>query len=71
MVLQKLSSNRDRLPAIRDYGRRFLSRIRDLNAAMTHYQEGIKRQPKEKHTYQKRIIEVIVKQNKKDEASNS
>ena len=35
---------------------------------MAHYQEGIKRQPKEKHTYQKRIIEVMVKQNKKDEA---
>ena len=35
---------------------------------MTHYQEGIKRQPKEKHTYQKRMIEVLVKQNKKDEA---
>jgi len=46
----------------------FYLRIRDLDQAMAHYQQGINRQPKEKHTYQKRLIEVMVKQNKKDEA---
>lgn len=67
-VLQKLSSNTTDFPQSQIMVGDFFLRTRDLNAAMTHYQEGIKRQPKEKHTYQKRIIEVLVKQNKKDEA---
>jgi tetratricopeptide (TPR) repeat protein len=67
-VLQKLSSNTTDFPQSQIMVGDFFLRTRDLNSAMMHYQEGIKRQPKEKHTYQKRVIEVLVKQNKKDEA---
>jgi tetratricopeptide (TPR) repeat protein len=46
----------------------FFLRIRELDSAMRHYQEGVKRGGADKNSYQKRIVEVLVKQNKKDEA---
>lgn len=67
-VLDRLSSNTADFPHSQLMVGDFFLRIRDLNAAMLHYQEGAKREPKEKHTYQKRMIEVMVKQNKKEEA---
>ena len=67
-LLQKVSSNPTDFPHSEIMVGDFFLRIRDLNAAMSHYQEGVKREPKERHTYQKRMIEVMVKQNKKDEA---
>ena len=67
-TLDRLSSNSKDFPSSELVVGDFFLRIRDLDQAAAHYQEGIKRQPKEKHTYQKRIIEVMVKQNKKDEA---
>jgi tetratricopeptide (TPR) repeat protein len=67
-VLQRLSSNQTDFPQADLMVGDFFLRIRDLDLAMTHYQEGIKRNPKDKHTYQKRLVEILVKQNKKDEA---
>jgi tetratricopeptide (TPR) repeat protein len=67
-VLDKVSNNPTDFPKGQlDVGDFFL-RIRDLDGALQHYQEGVKRDPKNRHTYQKRMIEVLVKQNKKDEA---
>jgi tetratricopeptide (TPR) repeat protein len=67
-ALDKVSSNPTDFPQGELRVGDFFLRTRDLNSAMLHYQEGIKREPKQKHTYQKRMIEVMVKQNKKDEA---
>jgi tetratricopeptide (TPR) repeat protein len=67
-ALQRLSSNQKEFPQADLMVGDFFLRVRDLDLAATHYNEGIKRNPKDKHTYQKRLIEVMVKQNKKDEA---
>jgi tetratricopeptide (TPR) repeat protein len=67
-TLNQLSSNTTDFPNSELMVGDFFLRIRDLDQAMMHYQEGVKRQPKEKHKFQKRMIEVLVKQNKKDEA---
>ena len=67
-VLQRLSANQTDFPQGELMVGDFFLRIRDLDLAASHYQEGIKRNPKDKHTYQKRLVEVLVKQNKKDEA---
>jgi tetratricopeptide (TPR) repeat protein len=47
----------------------FFLRTREYDLAAQHYNDGIKRSPDEKHKYQKRLAEVLVKQNRKDEAS--
>ena len=67
-ALTKVSSNSTDFPKGELQVGDFFLRIRELDAAMQHYQEGMKREPKEKNVYQKRMIEVLVKQNKKDEA---
>ena len=48
----------------------FFLRIRELDLAMQRYEEGVKESAnaKEKHSYQKRMVEVLVKQDKKEEA---
>lgn len=67
-ALAPISSNTKDFPTGELFVGDFFLRIRDLDLATTHYQEGIKKDPKNKHVYQKRLIEVLVKQNKKDEA---
>lgn len=47
----------------------FLMRIREFDLAGQQFQEGMDRDPKEKARYQKRLVEVKVRQNKKEEAS--
>lgn len=46
----------------------FYFRIRELDTAISQFEAGMKDQPKEKATYQKRIIETLVMQGKKTEA---
>lgn len=46
----------------------FFLRIREYDLAAQSYREGSNRVPEDKAMYQKRMIEVLVKQNKKDEA---
>jgi tetratricopeptide (TPR) repeat protein len=47
----------------------FFARIREYDLAAQQYKDGIEKSPKEKHSYQKRLIEVLIRQNHKDEAS--
>ena len=67
-VLQRLGSNQADFPKGELMVGDFFLRIRDLDTAAAHYHEGIKKNPKDKHMYQKRLVEVLVKQGKKDEA---
>ncbi|HUS06229.1 MAG TPA: tetratricopeptide repeat protein [Bryobacteraceae bacterium] len=46
----------------------FFLRLKDADLAIKNYQDGIKQDPKQKHTYQKRIIEALVLKDKKQEA---
>jgi tetratricopeptide (TPR) repeat protein len=46
----------------------FFARIKDYDQAASRYQDGAKRFPKDKHLYQKRLVEIMVKKNQKDEA---
>jgi tetratricopeptide (TPR) repeat protein len=67
-ALRTVSSNEKDFPnGLLQVGDFFL-RTREFDLAAQHYQQGIDRTPKEKATYQKRLIEVLVKQNKNHEA---
>ncbi|MDZ4797204.1 MAG: tetratricopeptide repeat protein [Bryobacteraceae bacterium] len=46
----------------------FFARIREYDLAAQRYQDGAKRFAKDKHMYQKRLVEILVKKNQKDEA---
>jgi tetratricopeptide (TPR) repeat protein len=67
-VLNRLLSKQQEFPKAEMMVGDFFLRIRELEAALQHYQQGAKRGDADKHGYQKRIVEVLVKQNKKDEA---
>jgi tetratricopeptide (TPR) repeat protein len=47
----------------------FYFRTKDLESAIRQYELGAKDQPKEKHSYQKKIVETMVMQGKKTEAT--
>ncbi len=47
----------------------FYFRTKDLDSAIRQYEAGAKDQPKEKHTFQKKIVETMVLQGKKTEAT--
>jgi tetratricopeptide (TPR) repeat protein len=68
--LQRITSNKQDFPKGNLLVGDFFLRTRELDLAMQHYQEGAKNASKaeDKHSYQKRMVEVLVKQNKKDEA---
>jgi tetratricopeptide (TPR) repeat protein len=67
-VLNRLISKQQEFPKAEMMVGDFFLRIRELDAALQHYQQGVKRGDADKHAYQKRTVEVLVKQNKKDEA---
>jgi tetratricopeptide (TPR) repeat protein len=67
-VLNRLISKQQEFPKAEMMVGDFFMRIRDLDGALQHYQQGVKRGDADKHGYQKRIVEILVKQNKKDEA---
>ncbi|MBC8165153.1 MAG: tetratricopeptide repeat protein [Bryobacteraceae bacterium] len=46
----------------------FFARIREYDLAAQKYQDGAKRYPTDKNKYQKRLVEILVKQNLKDKA---
>ncbi len=46
----------------------FYGRIRDLDTANKQFQEGEQKDPGKKADYQKREVEVLLRQNKKDQA---
>jgi tetratricopeptide (TPR) repeat protein len=68
-TLQRVTADSKTFPKGQQNVGDFFLGIRDHDLAVQHYSEGIKQDPKEKATYQKRIIEVLVKQNKNDEAT--
>ena len=47
----------------------FFFRTKDLESAIRQYEMGAKDQPKDKHAYQKKIVETMVMQGKKTEAT--
>lgn len=47
----------------------FYLRIKDTDKALQEYQEGAKQDPKNKPEYQKRMIETLIMQDKKDQAT--
>jgi tetratricopeptide (TPR) repeat protein len=46
----------------------FYLRIREYDQALVQYQAGVQRDPKDKHVYQKLMVEVLVRQGKTQEA---
>jgi tetratricopeptide (TPR) repeat protein len=69
-TLAKLTSDKENFPKGAGLVGDFFLRIREYDLAMQRYQEGVKQSAKDedKHIYQKRMVEVLAKQNKKDEA---
>ncbi len=47
----------------------FFFRTKDLDSAIRQYELGAKDQPKDKHSYQRKIVETMVMQGKKTEAT--
>jgi tetratricopeptide (TPR) repeat protein len=68
-VLDQLKSHSKEVPAVFVSVGDFYVRMGDTNAAIQEYREGIAKDPKDKATYQKRIIEVLMRQGKRDEAA--
>lgn len=68
-VLKGISSNPTDFPqGLLNVGDFFL-RTREYDLAAQSYSEGVRRSGSDKAVYQKRLVEVLVKQEKKDEAS--
>jgi tetratricopeptide (TPR) repeat protein len=67
-VLQRLSSNTADFPKGALLVGDFFLRTADYEQAARSYQAGMQQKPEEKAAYQKRMVEVLLKQNKKPEA---
>jgi tetratricopeptide (TPR) repeat protein len=68
-VLDQIKSHSKEFPAAFIAVGDFYLRMGDGNSAVAQYREGIAKDPKRKSTYQKRIIEVLMRQGKRDEAA--
>jgi tetratricopeptide (TPR) repeat protein len=68
--LQKLVSDGTTFPNGPQFAGDFYFRIRDFEKAQQTYELGLQRDPKNKLVYQKRIVEALLFQNKRTEASN-
>jgi tetratricopeptide (TPR) repeat protein len=67
-ALGKLSSNPKDFPDGRLRAGRFYAMIRDFDAAIRLFQDAGRQEPDKKADYQKEIAQVLIAQNKKDEA---
>ncbi len=67
-ALNKLTSDPKTFPLAYEQVGDFYLRIRNVDQAIANYQEGAKAFPKDKAKYQKRIIESLILQDKKQEA---
>ena len=67
-ALQRLSSNQTDFPKGNLIVGDFFLRTRELDLASNQYQEGIRKNPGDKLAYQKRLVEVLLTQKKRDEA---
>ena len=68
-MLDKLSSDPKTFPDGALRAGRFYAMIRDFDASIRPLQEGIRQDPEHKSDYQKEIAQVLIAQNKKDEAA--
>jgi tetratricopeptide (TPR) repeat protein len=68
-TLQRLTSNPKVYPDNRLQVGNFYERIRDLDNALAQYDQGQKENPKDRRVYQKKMVEVLGTQNKRDQAS--
>jgi tetratricopeptide (TPR) repeat protein len=68
-ALDKLSSNPKDFPDGRLRAGRFYAMIRDFDAAIRQFQEASRQDPDKKADYQKEIAQVLIVENKKDEAA--
>lgn len=67
-TLDRVTSNTKDFPNAPMLVGDFFLRLKDTDLAIKNYQDGIKLSPKDKHVYQKRIIEALVLKDKKEEA---
>lgn len=67
-TLRPLIDNQNRFPLVRLQLGDFYARIGNQDQARQYFEEGLKAEPKEKSTYQKRILNLLVAQGKKAEA---
>jgi len=68
-VLDKLSSDPKNFPDGARRAGRFYAMVRDFDNSIRLYQLGIRQDPEHKSDYQKEIAQVLLAQNKKDEAA--
>ena len=68
-ALSKLSSSPKDFPDGRVRAGRFYATIRDFDAAIRQFQDGVAQEPGRKAEYRKEIAQVMSAQNRKDEAS--
>jgi tetratricopeptide (TPR) repeat protein len=69
-TLQKITSDTKSFPNGNLEVGDFFLRAKELDLALKEFQTGAEHHPKEKATYQKRTIEVLVMQDRKQEATN-
>lgn len=67
--LNRIIASKETFPGGRALVGDFYVRAREFGKAMEQYEKGIEEQPKEKASYQKRMVPVLLVQGKKDEAS--
>ena len=68
-TLERLISNPKLYPKGRQQAGKFYASIRDYDAAMRQFQEGMREDSSDKADYQREIAQILIVQNKKSEAS--
>ena len=68
-TIERVASDAKQFPNGRLLAGDFFLRIRDYDLALQNYREGINQNPSDKAPYRKRMIDVLVKQNKTAEAN--
>jgi len=69
-TLERLSSNTTDFPTAPLLAGDFFLRIKDLDLAMQQYEKGAKQNDKDRHMFQKRMIETLVLQDRKQQATD-
>ena len=69
-TLERLSSNTKDFPNAPVLVGDFFLRIKDFDLAMQQYEKGAKQNDKDKHMFQKRIIETLVLQDRRQQATD-
>ncbi|MDX1979472.1 MAG: tetratricopeptide repeat protein [Bryobacteraceae bacterium] len=67
-TIARITSNLKDFPLGRAQVGDFYFRIRDVDAAVKHYEAGVKEEPEQRSLYQKRLVETLVSRNRRQEA---